>query len=1016
MKGDIVLTSEQEAIVGHPLEPLRVAAGAGTGKTTTIVARLVAAIEGGLEPEQALGVTFTNKAAEELADRLRTALRPHAAEGREVEVSTYHGFAARLLAEFGAIVGIERDVQIVGPGYVRQLLHESIGTMPYEHLDMTALAWRVDEAAALGRQLTGNLCEPESLLRAAPDPLAEPWPSRIELVRILQAYRARKRALGVADNGDLIHLAHRLVVEHPDIARRIRDRYRIVVLDEYQDTDPSQRELLRVIFGDGFPVTAVGDEDQTIYEWRGASRENFARFGDHFPAATDRQATTLPLTLSRRSGRSILGLANAVRTSMHGAPPEDPLEPAEPVADVLGVAWFKTAWEEAAWIADEVRRLHDDEDLPWGSIAILFRKNRQIGMVRDALAAADVPVEVVSLGGLLGVPEVADVHAWLSIIGRPDDSIGLARILLGPRYRLGLGDLAPLTRWCRRQATAGEDDALGYPLIEAIDRLEHIEGLTGEATGRLEEFRALYRKLLSDAQGVTLVELVQRIVDAVDGWAEIEAMPAAAGLSARLNLYRFLDLVEDWSPLAGRPSLDAFLGYLDLLEEERAPEELDTARVGDQEAVALLTVHRAKGLEWDAVFVPALSTDIFPSRSQGYDDPVSAARWLPYELRLDATALPELSDDRDQRRAVLRSRHHEQELRTAYVAVTRARRRLVLTGAAWYENTRPRKPSEVLALAAERPDVMTHRWADDPGPPPERPPATVEAPDPHFGEGWRAALRAALEDPRWARDHSLDPSRFDTERTQLRLMLDDIPEPLDLPHRPEQLATSVTGLVTLASCPQRFYWSELDRLPRRRAPWMRRGTEIHRRIELHHRGIAAFDDIIPEAPVHAESRGEPDVDPFDVFTRSRFAAATPRHVETPIDITIGGVRVRGRIDAVFAPEPETWEIVDYKSGRPSDDPAAVVQLEAYAVAVADGAVAGGIPDQLAATFAYLGVDPPVERTAHVDEEWLAEARAHLASLADVARGDEFPATPSPACRHCDFVAMCPAGRYWLASS
>ncbi len=1014
----IVLTEEQQAIVRHPLEPLRVAAGAGTGKTTTIVARLAAAIDGGLEPEAALGITFTNKAAEELADRLRGELRTLAADGREVEVTTYHGFALRIVTEFGPVVGIERDLQVVGPGYVRQLLHESVGAGGFDHLDLTALPWRIDEAATLHGQIAGNLLEPEAVLAAAPIEAPDPWPRRIELAHLLQRYRARKRSVGVVDYGDLIHLAHQIVAGHPELAARIRSRYEIVVLDEYQDTDPAQRELLRCIFDSGFPVTAVGDHDQTIYEWRGASLENFAGFPNHFPTVRDTPAATLPLTLNRRSGPTILAVANAVRTELHGATPIDRLRPAGQIDDHVSCAWFRTAWQEATWVAGEVRRLHDDEGVAWSDMAILFRKNRQIALVRDALHQAEVPLEVASLGGLLSVPEVADVHAWLRVLGHPDDSVALARILLGARYRLGLGDLAPLATWVRRTTREADEVVLDYPLLEAIDRLPDVPGLSDVARQRLGEFRATYRTLLSDAQGATLVELVRRIVDAVDGWAEIEAMQPAAALSARLNLYRFLDLVEDWSPLAGRPSLEGFLGYLELLEEDRTSDELDTARVGSQDAVSLLTVHRAKGLEWHTVFMPALAKGTFPARSQGFDDPQSSPKWLPYELRLDSAHLPALDTDEKERKEILRLRHVAQERRTAYVAVTRARRRLIMTGAAWYEGLRPKEPSELLDLVRRQPHCEVVEWCDDPGEAPIDRPGVAESPDPHFAGGWRAALRATLADPEWPARRAEDERMFDDHRRQLELMLDQLPEPPPPPEPPGP-ATSVTGLVTLASCPQRFYWSEIDRLPRRPSPWLMRGTTLHRHIELHHKGVAPLD--LETDPVElADAAGDTDpaegVDPFSVFLASRFAAEKPILVEAPLDLTLAGTRIRGRIDAVYEPEPGVWEIVDYKSGRRRDTAEAIVQLQAYAIAVEAGAVALPPPERLIVTFAYFGTDPAQEVTVEATEQWREDARANVRRLAAQAAGDTFDATPSAACRHCDFLTFCETGRTWVAAN
>ena len=300
-----VPTREQSAVVSHPLEPLRVAAGAGTGKTATVTDRLVAVIESGISPEAALGITFTNKAAEELADRLRTALPELAREGREVEVTTYHGFAYRLLEEFGALVGIERDAEVIGPGYVRQLLLESLEGGAYEHLDMAAAPQRIAEAATLAAQLGDNLLTSRQLIDAADGRIDDPWPARVELASVVGRYEELKRRVGVVDFADLIRFAHRLVVEHPAVAARIRGRYRCVVLDEYQDTAPAQRELLRHLFADGFPVTAVGDSDQTIYEWRGASLGNFDRFPEHFPSEVGKPSDTLPLTVNHRSGLAL---------------------------------------------------------------------------------------------------------------------------------------------------------------------------------------------------------------------------------------------------------------------------------------------------------------------------------------------------------------------------------------------------------------------------------------------------------------------------------------------------------------------------------------------------------------------------------------------------------------------------------------------------------------------------------------------------------------------------------------
>lgn len=244
------------------------------------------------------------------------------------------------------------------------------------------------------------------------------------------------------------------------------------------------------------------------------------------------------------------------------------------------------------------------------------------------------------------------------------------------------------------------------------------------------------------------------------------------------------------------------------------------------------------------------------------------------------------------------------------------------------------------------------------------------------------------------------------------MILDDLPDPPPDERKADGVDTSVTGLVTLAGCPQRFYWSEVERLPRRQASAMRRGIKVHRLIELHSRGEMPLeemaDDLYDVTDYDAPADDGPD--PYEVYLGSRFAAMKPRYVEAPIDISLTSGRVRGRIDAVYEPSPGKWEIVDFKSGRNKNDPAAMVQLEAYAIAAADGALASEPPEAMSATFAYLGGGILNEVTVEIDGAWLEEARRHLAELINAAAGPDFPQSPSDACRHCDFLKFCAAGR------
>lgn len=1014
-------TPEQEQIFSAFPGPLRIAAGAGTGKTTTIALlaqRLT--LDHHLEPEDLVGITFTTRAAAELNDRIRELLEPHFGPGREADVITYHGFAAGIVTEFGPLIGIPTRAPVITPTFSRQLIHEVIRTRRFQHLDPT---WKgsVDRILRFAAGMADDLVDPERLRTIAGD--EPPWPERMELLAAWEDYQAHKRRLGVLDYGDLVAGAVEIVEAEPVVSERIRSRHRVVLLDEYQDTNPAQRILLQAIFGDGFPVVAVGDVDQTIYEWRGATPANFVGFGTHFPRPDGTPAREAALTLNRRSDRLILDAANAVRRRLD--PQAARLRPGpQAAAGHVRLRWLSDSVTEAEWIAEEVLRLHQG-GVAWKEMAVLFRNNRHIPVVLEALTQREIPVEVVNLGGLFGVREVADVRAWMRIIADPDDDPALLRILMGPRFALGMADLLPLAVWVRRHRSPTEAadrwDVAG--LAEAAEDAEAVPGLDDRVRTALAAFRREYRELVVIAQGASLSELAREILDRTGTWAEVESADPARRITARLNLYRFLDLTEEWSPLEGRPSLTAFLEYLEWMEEEPG-DGLDAARLSGEDAVAVLTVHRAKGLEWDAVFVPAVTTNSFPARLRSIDNPQRTAHVLPYEVRLledppiTGATTEAAADD------VLRDQHQTQEWRVAYVAVTRARRWLYLTGAHWYgspePNRKPNSPSDLFELIAtvggvedlgtdptpERPEVLRPR---------ERSPA----PDPLFTEGWGSALRATLADPdyplRLAAGLELEkPTRLEIDRARSLLLATRRQAASGSRREP---ATSVTGLVTYTACPRRFYWSEVDRLPRRPLPAARRGTEIHRRIEVHARGGVPHWDPDETDPLTDPSTpgGEWTTDPYRVYLGSPYADRQPLLVEEPFQfLTRAGLTVRGRIDAVYPLGRDRVEIVDFKTGPRRGDPWRIVQLQAYAVAADRVDMGIAAPGGMRVSFVHLGGDLEVE-SHDVDNRWLTEAEGAVEAAAGGIRREAFDPTPSNACRSCDFLRFCATGRGWLES-
>lgn len=1015
-------TSEQQDIIDYSPVHLRVAAGAGTGKTTTIVERLAQFVRSGIPPTRALGVTFTVKASDELRTRLRDRVGS-SGTGEEVEVSTYHGFAASILDEFGSLVGYESSTMLLDDGHrseLGQLVLRDLDTT----LDLTSMKQRVDDVLELNDALDRHLRNPSDVVAIAPSGSSinpdGPWPTRLELTRAVSAFREEKERLGLVEFADFIRKAVDLVRDVPEVAQQLADRYDIVLLDEYQDTDPAQRILLTTIFGPAAAVTAVGDTDQTIYEWRGASLDNFEAFPDHFPRSDGQPTETMPLSLNRRSDRLILDLANEIRSEL---PSIDGSKPLEPRADAgmgsVMASWFASEREEAWWLAADILRRHRD-GTRWADIAILVRKRAWIPLLVAALRDHDIPTSVSDPGTLLQIPEVADVLAWLRIVSDPDAEPALLRILMGGQYRLGITDLNLLRLHAKRlDATT---------LLGAVYDGSHAD-LSESTEAAVTRFARIHSQLMQFAQVNSVANTINEIIARIGFWDEAAALRAGEATTARLNIARFLNIAHGWRPIEGRPTVRRFLRYIDALNESGRDEALTPPVRSVSDAVELTTVHGAKGLEWDVVYLPGLQHGDFPMGSRKHDDPDKHATLLPYELRLDSESLLDVATAAGAaRREVLIERNRLSEYRLAYVAVTRARHHVSLSGHAWQDSvTKPKTESEILLTARDLPGATLGPWCEDPGPKPALMTFIDETrpSDPLFPDGAAAALRATIDDAGWVTRHRPDLSAAISERVdQLALEIGDLSEPhSDQAARP--FATAVTNLVALAECPLKFKWIHYDKMPRRPSKAANDGTEFHRKVELHNLGKIALDDATPDLydavvedaeEFEPNQGGEAQAPPWSVFEASRFANTQSRFSEVPFEVALGPGSVRGKIDAIYENEPGHWEIVDYKSGRKSDNPARLVQLQAYAVAAADGAVSIDRPDSMVVSFAYFGGGELVEVSETVDDAWLDEARSDVERLVTLGAEGPWDPTPSTACKHCDFRIHCKAGSEWVANN
>jgi DNA helicase-2/ATP-dependent DNA helicase PcrA len=818
----IPFTPEQTACIVAPPAPQVIVAGAGSGKTTVMAARVVWLVgTGQVAPEQVLGLTFTNKAAGELAERVRKALikagvtdpdviDPDNPPGEPV-ISTYHAFAGRLLTDHGLRIGLEPTARLLADATRFQLAARVLREAPGPYPALTrSFPDLVSDLLTLDGELSEHLVRPEELraydaellrdlegrklsnaeLRKVPEAAA----ARRELTELVSRYRTAKRERDLLDFGDQIALSAALARSRPEVGEILRDEFRVVLLDEYQDTSVAQRILLAGLFGagTGHPVTAVGDPCQAIYGWRGASVANLDDFPEHFAHADGRLAARQSLSENRRSGGRLLDLANNLAEplrAMHAG--VEALRPA-PGAERDGMvrcALLPTHTEEIDWLADSIAHLVGTGKAP-GEIAVLCRTATDFAEIQGALVARDIPVEVVGLSGLLHLPEVADLVAVCEVLQDPGANASLVRLLTGPRWRIGPRDLALLGRRARllvAHTRVGADDDPDRRLAEAVEGVDPSEvisladaldtfletplygadgggdddGLPFSPDARVRfarlatELRDL-RRSLSDP----LMDVLHRVLAVTGLEVELAASPHALAARRRETLSNFLDVAASFAAGDGEATLLAFLGFLRTAAQYE--KGLDNALPGGENTVKVLTAHKSKGLEWDVVAVPGLVTGTFPS-SQGREKWTAQGKVLPHALRGDTATLPDVMswDSRGLKafQEAMKDHQHTEELRLGYVTFTRPRSLLLGSGHWWGPTQKkPRGPSDFLQALYEHCAAgygEIEAWADQPEEDEENP-----------------ALHTATADQAWPLP--LDDAALAHRRAAARMVLDHL--------------------------------------------------------------------------------------------------------------------------------------------------------------------------------------------------------------------------------------------------
>lgn len=999
----IPFSKEQLAAITAPVDaPQVIIAGAGSGKTTVMAARVVWLVgHVGVAPASVLGLTFTNKAAAELGQRVRQSLaliprdpRESRDEG-EPTVSTYHAFAGALIAEHGLRLGIEPDLRIISDASRYQRMARVIEgyDQPLEHVS-THIPTLIGNVMALDAELSEHLVTTETLrgfdaglladMEAAAvvrggltgtlrDKTIATSAKRTELSHLVDRYRAAKAEAGVMDFSDQMAWGAQLAAL-PEVGIAMRERFGVVLLDEYQDTSVAQRDLLRNLFsgadpehGRGHSVTAVGDPAQGIYGWRGAAAGNLAEFLGHFPSANGSVGVPHSLDVSRRCPEPVIDLANTLAKPYYDTTlVVSPLRAADGnVEGTVTAALHTTVDEEIRHVVGQIVRAHDDH--PWNEIAILVREGKEIGAIVKALREHRVPVEVVGLNGLLSQPEVQDLLSVLEVVEDVTANPALLRLLTGPRWRIGPRDLALLGQRAYTLAGGGHGPAGDVDLatelqhaVEGADPTEVVSladaledpgslAYSAEATLRFGQVAALLRGLRTHV-GEPLVDFARRAISAIDLDLELQIGPQGNGMD---NIALLLEAIAGYAETDSYASLRGLLAYL--AAENEFNHGMEVSAPTDADSVKLLTAHKAKGLEYECVFVPFMAAKVFPNeRSRGIW--FRNASSLPVGLRGDRDTVPDI-DEWSSRgveafKAANKADGLNEERRLGYVAFTRAKRALHVSGHWWGRTqVKPRGASDFLLTA--------HDWilANDRELGPWAPAPDEQDTNPFLDQfdsvRWPTELtgvRRRREAADLVRSHlagaappavPLETADEAAELARLEALTADIDLLVDealaasSATRTVRLPASLSATTALRlSADKSALLRELARpMPRQPSTAAQFGTKFHAWVETHFGQQTLLDPS--DLPGQGDAGIADDrelVELIESFKAGPYGDREPFAIEAPFSLVLGGQQIIGRIDAVYR-TADGFEIVDWKTNRAANaDP---VQLALYRLAWAE---------------------------------------------------------------------------------
>lgn len=1036
-------TEEQIRVIEAPLSPAMVIAGAGSGKTETMANRVVWLVANGHVPiTDVLGMTFTRKAAGELAERIRLRLAMLkesgllTTEGSDIDqatVTTYNSFAHRIYSQYAVFIGRDPDATILGEAAAWQLARKIAREETGETLvDMDKSLDILTEAILrVAHQIADNVADPSQVIsyanalskHVAELPLDEGTRKKVSpesfgkitevartlptLVELATKFSEAKRLIGAIEFSDQVALALDICEKFPSVIADYQSQFSVILLDEYQDTSVVQAQLLARLFAHQ-PVMAVGDPHQSIYGWRGASADNIEEFGRTFGSGPE---DTFSLSTSWRNSHSVLAAANTLveplvahsTIAVHQLSASGHALPGN-VDNFYGETILDEADHVAQWFAEKMT--------PETSAAMLCRSVKSLEPFKKALDRHNVAYHVVGVGGLLDEPVVVDLVCMLRVLHDVTADSELIRLLTGARWAVAPKDIKGLhsvARWLSerdyKQQRLDEDVVAslktsvvmddGLSLIDAIDFIatapEGHAALAQISPAGLLRLRQAGQQIarLRRRAGADLRELVTIVQQ--DMLLDIEALAHESSVSALASLEAFMEPVTSYVLSEDRATLGGFLGWLS--EAERR-ERLSPQSVPAQKGVVqIMTIHGSKGLEWDLVAIPRMVKDELPG------DRTRAETWLgfgqlPYDFRGDHRHLPvfswrsastqvELDAAFHEFREEVRRRYDDEQRRLIYVAITRARSDVLLTGSFWATQVKPRQPGIFLTelqqaslLTSALPEAS--QWEENPL---SREPESVEWPLDPLGRR-RGVVEAAASAVQTA-----EPTRKTAWDTDISLLLaerdragseDQI---IDLPSR-----IPASKFKDYISDPQAVATALKRPIPEKPFRQTSLGTIFHSWVE-NRSAPTSYLDVIDAHPLEIDDSDVVSDDELtlrtlkETFERSAWASRQPVAIELEINVPFAGSIFICKIDAIYAIEgssPQRFEIVDWKTGRPPRDKKDLelkqLQLALYRMAYATWA---GISEEHIDAVFYFVADDLIVRPERIyserelEERWLS---------------------------------------------